>query len=93
MTKVRHVRTVEIVTFTVTCDHCGEAPPTSGRDALHRAGWTLGASEDVCPDCRHGIEQEEARQAADAALARFVAELERGDVPLVHGRVYAERGA
>lgn len=86
--KVRHVRTVEIVTFTVTCDYCGAQPPTSGRDALHHAGWTLGADRDVCPDCRRGIELEAERREVERALADYIARIEAGDPPLVHGRIY-----
>lgn len=85
----RHVRTVEIVTWDVTCDLCSARPPVSGRDALHGAGWTLG-DEDVCPDCRRGLEQEAARRMVDAAVARYVEALERDEVPLVHGRIYSD---
>lgn len=88
--KVTHTRTVEIVTFTVTCDHCGTTTRAMGRDALHSAGWTIGAS-DTCPDCHFGMEQEAYRREADAATAAYIATLERDEVPLVHGRIYAER--
>lgn len=64
--RTQHTRTVEIVTYTVRCDHCGAQPPTSGRDALHGAGWTLG-DEDVCQDCRRGLEQEAAHRIAHRA--------------------------
>lgn len=87
--RTQHTRTVEIVTYTVRCDHCGAQPPTSGRDALHGAGWTLG-DEDVCQDCRRGLEQEAARREREAAVARYVEALERDEVPLVHGRIYGE---
>ena len=87
--RTQHARTVEIITYTVRCDHCGAQSPASGRDALHGAGWTLG-DEDVCPDCRRGLEQEAARRIVDAAVARYVEALERDEVPLVHGRIYGD---
>lgn len=85
----RHSRTVEIVTFTVTCDLCGTVTPAMGRDALHNAGWTLG-TQDTCPDCHDGLEQEHQRRAREEATARYVASLERAEVPLIHGRVYGD---
>lgn len=86
--KKRHSRTVEIVTFTVTCDVCGCVTLPCGRDALRSAGWVLGESQDVCPDCARGIAEESERRAAEKATARYIEALERGDVPLIHGRIY-----
>lgn len=88
--KTRHVRTVQIATYTVTCDHCGVSPPTSGRDALHTAGWTLGASEDICPDCHAGLEREALRRETERAFAAYIESVERGTVPLVHGRMFVD---
>lgn len=88
--KTQHTRTVQIVTFSVTCDLCGAALAMAGRKALHNAGWTLSEQQDRCPDCNHGLEQEAARKKIDEALAAYVAALEADAVPLIRGRICTE---
>lgn len=87
--KVQHTRTIQIVTYTVTCDHCGTKTPAMGRDALHGAGWTIG-QQDTCPDCHFGMEQEMVRREIDEATAAYATALQRDEVPLIAGRIYRE---
>lgn len=91
MTQKKHRRTVVIVTVTATCDECGDASPPSKRETLLGWGWRLMERGDLCPDCHEvacGIE----RQAAEnEARARYIAAIESGEPPLVHGRVYGEK--
>lgn len=100
MTQKHHVRTVSIHTCTARCDVCGTGSQASAVETLLGQGWQLGDGSgvpgtgrdvpDLCPVCAT-VERERAhRRAEDEARARSIATLEAGEVPLVHGRIYAD---
>lgn len=98
MTQKHHVRTVEIRTCTAACDRCPARSQASAVETLLGHGWQLGDGTgvpgtgrdvpDLCPVCATEENERAHRRAEDEARARSIAELEAGEVPLVHGRVY-----